>query len=142
MTELISIPGLLGGFLIGSAAAVYLLFNGRIAGMTGIMTTAVRDWNQSGSSARVFVAAALLTPLLLSVFVEWPGIEVTRSVFALVTSGVLVGVGVTLGSGCTSGHGVCGLSRLSRRSIVATLTFMVATALTVTLVRHVFGVTL
>ena len=136
-----ALAGLGGGLLIGLAAAVYLLANGRIAGMTGILAQA------AGLSGRgpekqslAFLAGALGGAGAVTVLLGPPDILVTTSAGALILSGLIVGVGVTLGNGCTSGHGVCGMSRLSLRSIAATLTFMAATALTVAVLRHALGV--
>ena len=102
-----------GGLLIGGAASLLLLLTGRIAGISGLVGTA-----------------------LVARFVRQPHIEVTSSVPLLIAGGLLVGFGTRLGSGCTSGHGVCGIGRLSPRSIVATLTFMVAGFATVFITRH------
>ena len=141
MIETAWINGLAGGLLIGLAAAVYLLGTGRIAGMTGIIAQATA---QAGARPDLPSAAFLLGALGGSAaFVALSGppeLRITTSALALVLSGLVVGVGVRFGNGCTSGHGVCGLSRLSRRSIAATLTFMAATAATVALLRHGLGI--
>ena len=140
MHEMVSLTGFAGGLLIGLAGAIYLLFNGRIAGMTGVMAQALfAPRSAGGATALTFLLSAFVVPLAISGVVVWEAVQVTHSVVALVVGGVLVGIGVTLANGCTSGHGVCGMSRLSRRSIVVTLGFMAATALTVTVIRHRFG---
>ena len=135
--------GLGGGLLIGLSAAFFMLFNGRIAGMTGILTSALtRFTTREGRESVIFLLGALIAPvLLLSAQVE-VDITVTSSLAALVCGGLVVGAGVALANGCTSGHGVCGMSRLSWRSIAATVTFMSTTALSVFVVRHLLGVSL
>jgi uncharacterized membrane protein YedE/YeeE len=130
-----------GGVLIGSAAALLLLLSGRIAGVSGLAATAARiadkgpPWLQAAS----FIVALPLGALFVSATVRSPNIEVTSSVPLLVAAGLLVGFGTRLGSGCTSGHGVCGLGRLSPRSIAATATFMVFGFVTTFIVRHLLG---
>jgi uncharacterized protein len=135
--------GLGGGLLIGLASALFLLGNGRIAGMSGITLSSVTNVNtRAGRVSATFLLAAFAGALAVAAWLQPIAIEVTDSVIALVASGVMVGIGVTLANGCTSGHGVCGLSRLSLRSLAATLTFMGAAALSVFLLRHVVGVSL
>jgi uncharacterized membrane protein YedE/YeeE len=135
--------GLAGGLLIGTASAIHLLFNGRIAGMSGMIRAIVnRDTGEGTLLGMGFLAGAFAAAMALVALWFTPVVEVTTSIPALLVSGVLVGIGVSYASGCTSGHGVSGLSRLSMRSVVATATFMVFTALTVYVLRHVAGVTL
>lgn len=131
---------LAGGLLIGLSAALYLLFNGRIAGISGL-TAASLGWTGSGISplGLGFLGGILVGAALSFAFVRDTGLTVTSSPWLLIIGGLLVGYGTRLGSGCTSGHGVCGLARLSRRSIVATGTFMTVAALTVFITRHVLG---
>ena len=132
---------LAGGVLIGLSATFLMLFLGRIMGATGVLAGLV----QPSSGDDVAWRAALLAGMVTAPVCVWlatgtmPAVEVPVSTLALIAGGLIVGVGVTLGSGCTSGHGVCGMARLSPRSIVATLTFMVVTFATVFLVRHVIG---
>ncbi len=134
------IMGLVGGLLIGAASAMHLLLNGRIAGTSGMMASLLRlQGDESGRLAGAFLLGAFGAALGVSALVFTPEISVTASLPALLASGLLVGAGVTLSNGCTSGHGVCGMSRLSVRSIAATLTFMAATAAVVFLTRHVMG---
>ena len=141
---------LLGGLLIGLSAALYLLANGRVAGISGLLATALfrarlesaklsseSPANASPTLARAFVLA-ILAGALLSAWVKMPDIVVTGNLSILLIAGILVGFGTRLGSGCTSGHGVCGLARAAPRSLVATIIFMAIAALTVTLIRH-FG---
>lgn len=130
-----------GGLLIGSAAALFLLLTGRIAGVSGMAAIATRTG--SGATPRAQAAAFLVgLPLgtaLVVLFVREPEVIVTSSVPLLVVAGLLVGFGTRLGNGCTSGHGVCGIARLSPRSLAATATFIGTAAATVFLARHVFG---
>jgi len=130
-----------GGVLIGLATVLMMGLLGRIMGATGIVSGALIP---SGSGERGWRLAAILGmitgPLAYLVLTgEMPAVEVPASTLMLVAGGLIVGVGVTLGSGCTSGHGVCGLARLSPRSLAATLIFMATTAATVYVVRHVVG---
>lgn len=130
-----------GGVLIGLAAVLLMAAIGRIAGATGILGGLVLPSNLADWSWR----AAMIAGMVSAPAVYWlatgatPTIQVPVSNLALIAGGLIVGIGVTLGSGCTSGHGVCGLARLSPRSLAATVTFMATTAATVFLVRHVFG---
>lgn len=130
-----------GGLLIGTAAALFLLLTGRIAGVSGM--TAIATRLGSGGTPRIQAAAFLIgLPLgtaLVAAFIRRPEIAVTSSVPLLILAGLLVGFGTRLGSGCTSGHGVCGVARLSPRSIVATSTFMSSAAATVFVVRQSIG---
>ena len=141
MMEMDWVWGLIGGLIIGCGGAVYLLGNGRIMGASGIIGGLVDGSGRSNWIERVcFVAALLIAPAVLILFTGVPGeTNVTDNYALIVIGGLLVGVGTRIGGGCTSGHGVCGISRLSARSIVATLTFMAAGGLAVFLLRHVFG---
>ncbi|MEM7403770.1 MAG: YeeE/YedE family protein [Pseudomonadota bacterium] len=137
------VNGLLGGLLIGSAAAIYMLGNGRIAGMSGILQKAFTDFStDSGRHSALFMVAAFCSAGTIGLWLMPVSITVTHSVAALLVSGLTVGVGVAWGNGCTSGHGVCGLSRLSVRSLAATLTFMGGAAVAVFVIRHMLGWTL
>ncbi len=132
--------GLGGGILIGLSAALLLLANGRIAGISGIAGSLVAlklpaTWRESA----LFLAGLVAAPAIYALVVSPPDIKITGSVPLLVTGGVLVGIGSRLGSGCTSGHGVCGISRLSKRSILATATFMAIAIATVTISRHLIA---
>ena len=138
-------PGaaLAGGILIGAAAALMVVLLGRIAGISGIVGGLLQAATWSNRSqwgwGLAFVAGLLVAPLLWQLFAPLPEVTMPRNPWVVVAAGLLVGFGTRLGSGCTSGHGVCGLSRLSLRSLVATVTFMVAGAVTVFVVRHVVG---
>lgn len=132
---------LLGGMLIGLASAGVLYTQGRIAGVSGICGAMLQPKRGDWGWRAAFVVGMLGTGALLSP--RYPAAFETTSLPAagwLVLAGLLVGFGTRLGNGCTSGHGVCGVSRLSRRSIVATLTFILTAGVTVHLMRHVFGV--
>ncbi len=140
-TAFTPVASLAGGVLIGVASTLLMLVLGRVMGATGILAGLL--WP---SSAQDFGwRAALLAGMVTGPIVVWaatgsmPAVQVPISTAALVIGGVIVGIGVTYGAGCTSGHGVCGMARLSPRSIVATLTFMVFTFATVFVIRHVIG---
>lgn len=126
-----------GGLLIGLAAAMFILFNGRILGISGIVGGLLSPQKGDVSWRWLFVGGVLLAPVFYGFFANLPVPQIDASTEVLVVAGLLVGVGTRIGSGCTSGHGVCGLSRLSPRSLVATLTFMAVGFLTVYVVRHV-----
>ncbi|MFM9916992.1 MAG: YeeE/YedE family protein [Rhizobacter sp.] len=130
---------LAGGVLIGMAAAMFVLLNGRIAGISGVLGGLLNPHKGDVAWRVAFVGGLIAAPLLYAVFFGRPEARIDAGYGALVTAGLLVGVGSRYGSGCTSGHGVCGLSRLSPRSLVATGTFMSAGFATVFLIRHVLG---
>ena len=131
---------LAGGLLIGLAAALLLSFNGRIAGISGIMCGLLaRPRTGEFGWRAAFVLGLLLAPALYRLFADLPESRIDAGWATLIAAGLMVGYGSRLGSGCTSGHGVCGLSRLSPRSLVATLTFMAAGFVTVFVARHVLG---
>ena len=132
---------LAGGLLIGTAAALLLLLSGRIAGVSGMAAAATRiaDSGPPWREAVAFVLGLPLGALLIAQLVRSPEITVTSSAPLLIVAGLLVGFGTRLGNGCTSGHGVCGVGRLSPRSIAATATFMAAGMATVFVVRHLVG---
>ncbi len=130
---------LAGGVLIGAAAAMFLLFNGRIAGISGILGGALRPKAGDTGWRAAFVAGLIAAPLLCQLATPLPDVQIDASTAELVVAGLLVGVGTRYGSGCTSGHGVCGLSRLSPRSTVATAAFMAAGFATVFIVRHLIN---
>ncbi|CCG41408.1 YeeE/YedE family protein [Magnetospirillum molischianum] len=126
-----------GGLLIGLSVAMMLLLMGRIAGISGIVGGLLRPRNAGDAMWRLaFILGISLAPLVYRLFAELPEIHIDSSWLSIILAGILVGFGSRLGSGCTSGHGVCGLSRLSPRSVVATATFMGTGFLTVFAVRH------
>lgn len=127
---------LAGGALIGLAAALFLLLNGRIAGISGILGGLLRPARGDIGWRLAFLAGLVGAPLLYALAAPLPLPRIEAGTGALVAAGLLVGIGTRYGSGCTSGHGVCGLSRLSPRSLVATLAFMAAGFITVFVGRH------
>ncbi|SFA97385.1 hypothetical protein SAMN05421688_2000 [Poseidonocella pacifica] len=136
------IRGLLGGLAIGAGGAVYLLANGRIMGASGIIGGLVDGSGRStGRERAAFLAGLVLLPLVwIALLGVAPTTHLTPNLLVVVIAGVLVGVGTRLANGCTSGHGVCGISRLSLRGIVATAFYILAGGLTVVLFRHLLGV--
>ena len=133
--------GLIGGLLIGTGGAVYLLGNGRIMGASGIIGGLVDGSGWSTAAERiVFLAGVALLPVLLMPFYRAVDTHITDNYAVLVAAGLLVGVGTRIANGCTSGHGVCGMSRLSVRGIVATCCYILAGGLGVVLFRHILGV--
>lgn len=130
---------LAGGALIGVASAMFVLFNGRIAGITGILGGLLRPKLRDIGWRLAFIIGLVAAPLIWLLFAPLPAIQIDASNTLLAIAGLIVGIGTRYGSGCTSGHGVCGISRLSPRSIVATLAFMATGVITVYIVRHVLG---
>jgi uncharacterized membrane protein YedE/YeeE len=134
------IPSLLGGMILGIAAALYVLLHGRILGISGIVSGLIHPKVGDRSWRIVLILGLLTAPLLAALFFGIrPVVEVEADWLAVVLAGLLVGFGSQYGSGCTSGHGICGLSRLSPRSLIATLSFMGAGFLTVYVLRHLIG---
>ena len=125
-----------GGVLIGLAAAMLVLLNGRIAGVSGIIGGLLTPRRGEIAWRIAFVAGLFAAPLAMALFWANPVPRIDAGFGMLVAAGLLVGIGTSYGSGCTSGHGVCGLSRLSPRSLAATAAFMLAGVVTVFLVRH------
>lgn len=130
---------LIGGIMIGLAAALLVMFNGRIAGISGMLGGLLTPRQAGNGEPLLFVLGLLLAPLIYWVVHSRPTMVIEAGPVALVVAGLLVGFGSRLGSGCTSGHGVCGLARLSLRGLVATLAFMGTGFITVFLLRHVWG---
>ncbi|MGH1576262.1 YeeE/YedE family protein [Planktotalea sp.] len=130
-----------GGVLIGLASVMLMATLGRIFGATGIMAGLLQPSSSSDFSWRALLFLGMISgPLaVMAITGEMPEVQVPISTTMLVIGGFIVGLGVTFGSGCTSGHGVCGMARLSPRSIAATITFMIFTGLTVYVMRHVIG---
>jgi uncharacterized membrane protein YedE/YeeE len=131
---------LAGGILLGLATALFILVNGRILGVSGIVGGLLRPRSGDVAWRLSFVLGMLVAPLLYTLMAEAPAVRVDAGWGTVIIAGLLVGIGTRFGSGCTSGHGVCGLSRLSPRSLVATLTFMSAGFVTVFVMRHVWQV--
>ena len=130
---------LLGGVLIGAAAASLLLLNGRIAGISGIVGGLLRPERGDVAWRAAFVAGLVFAPAAYGFIARLPATAIEASYPALLLAGLLVGAGTRFGSGCTSGHGVCGIARLSPRSLVATAAFMAAGIVTVFIVRHLLA---
>lgn len=130
---------LAGGIIIGIAAAIFVLFNGRIAGISGIIGGLLRPVRGDVHWRVAFIAGMFLSPFVFGLFAAVPAPQIDADFPLLVVAGLLVGIGTRYGSGCTSGHGVCGLSRLSPRSLVATAAFMGAGFTTVFVIRHLLG---
>lgn len=130
---------LAGGVLIGLAAAMFALLNGRIAGISGVIGGLLKPARGDVAWRGAFILGLIGAPLVYMLFAALPTLQIEAGYGALTMAGLLVGIGTRYGSGCTSGHGVCGLSRLSPRSLVATATFMGAGFLTVFIIRHLSG---
>jgi uncharacterized protein len=127
-----------GGFLIGLSATLLMWMHGRIAGMTGILRGVLHPLPDDWQWRALFLVGAIVAPMLYVSAGQSIEFGVPISKLALIVGGIIVGVGVTYGGGCTSGHGVCGIARMSPRSIVATCTFMISTFITVYIIRHLF----
>ena len=133
--------GLAGGLMIGSAAAVYLLVNGRIMGASGILGGLVDGTGRATVNERLaFLAGCLIVPA----FIAWANggaqTHITSNFAVIIVAGLLVGIGTRLANGCTSGHGVCGISRLSLRGITATLFYLLAGGIVMATARHLWGI--
>ena len=128
-----------GGLLIGIAVAAFLLINGRIAGISGIVGGLFHPALPDVGWRVAFLAGLVLAPSLYGAFVYLPAPKIDADYGILTAAGLLVGIGTRYSGGCTSGHGICGVSRLSLRGVVATLSFMAAGFATVYVVRHVIG---
>ena len=140
MENFTPLSGAIGGAMIGLSAALLLLVSGRIAGISGILGSLLAPKAGDVAWRVAFIVGLVAGPLVVMLVTGTPPrIELQAPLWALVLAGLLVGFGTRLGGGCTSGHGVCGLSRLSRRSLVATLTFMATGALSVFVVVHLLG---
>lgn len=128
-----------GGVLIGIATGMFVLLNGRIAGISGIIGGLLNPARGDSAWRIAFVGGLLSAPLMYALAAALPMPQIDAGYGSLVLAGLLVGIGTRYGSGCTSGHGVCGLSRLSPRSLVATVTFMAAGFITVFVIRHLIN---
>lgn len=128
----------LGGTLLGLSVVGYLYVNGRIAGVSGLIAQVLNLQTIFKTPALWFLLGLFVVPFLYGI-VQPPNIELNASPLMMIVAGLLVGFGTRMGSGCTSGHGICGISRLSKRSMIATMTFMFAGFVTVYLIRHIIG---
>lgn len=132
--------GLAGGLLIGGAAALFLLVNGRVMGASGIVGGLVDGTGRDNLMERLsFLGGLILAPALLAALFGGAATHLTGNWTVIIISGLLVGLGTRLANGCTSGHGVCGISRLSLRSIVATVFYILAGGIVMVLARHLLG---
>ena len=118
------IQSLVGGVLIGIAVSILLLFNGKVLGVSGILGELLNRPLSKNNWRLFFVIGLLISPFIYNIFYQLPTIEMTSNNLLIIVGGLLVGLGSRLGSGCTSGHGVCGVARLSVRSLIATMTFV------------------
>lgn len=141
MTSFTPVASLIGGSLIGLSVVLAMLLFGRIAGISGIFGAALRLESEGGRFRYGFLTGLLLSGSMAYISTgQMPGIVIPVPLPLLLAGGFLVGFGSGLGSGCTSGHGLCGVARLSKRSIAATATFLATGMMTVFLLRHVWGV--
>jgi uncharacterized protein len=134
--------GLVGGLMIGSAAALFLLVNGRIMGASGILGGLVDKTGWGTAAERLaFIAGLIVVPPLVVVpLYDQVNTNITSNMAVVIVAGLLVGVGTRLANGCTSGHGVCGISRFSLRGMVATVFYLLAGGIIMVLARHVLGI--
>lgn len=139
MTEFTPFSALLGGVILGVSALLLILFNGKIAGISGIVSRGISQFNRDGIWRWMFILGLIIGPIISGLWqfslpsqidVSWP---------LIIAGGLFVGIGSKLGSGCTSGHGICGIGRFSKRSIVATLVFMLVAVIVVFVVNHLVG---
>jgi uncharacterized protein len=135
-TQFTPVASLAGGALIGLAAALLILLNGRVAGISGIAGGLLRLQRGDMAWRMAFLAGLIAASMLYQLFAALPPVRIDAGTSTLIVAGLLVGAGTRYGSGCTSGHGVCGLARLSPRSAVATGIFMAAGFATVFVIRH------
>lgn len=134
--------GLAGGGLIGLGGAVFLLGNGRIMGASGILGGLVdgSGWGNAAERLAFLIGVVVMPMVLLPLYQGGVDTHMTSNVSVIIVAGILVGIGTRIANGCTSGHGVCGISRLSLRGIVATVFYILAGGLTIAICRHILGV--
>jgi len=130
---------LAGGALIGLAASLFVIANGRIAGISGLIGSLLQRGSEGSGEKALFLLGLLVAPLFWGLFSTLPQIEFQTGWIGLIVAGLLVGIGTRYGSGCTSGHGICGISRLSPRSMIATVCFMFSGFASVFVLRHLLG---
>ena len=139
MNPLDWVMGLMGGLLIGTASAIFLLGMGRIAGISGIAGSVLRLASNSRRQDVMFLAGLILVPAVIAITWNTSAISITENPILLIAGGLMVGVGTRLGSGCTSGHGVCGMTRFSKRSFVSVGVFMAIAALVASVITPMVG---
>lgn len=139
MENFTPVSAAVGGVLIGLSAVLFMALNGRIAGISGIVAGVLTPVSGEWAWRIAFVGGLFAAPFLVWLFSERPIVVFPHPLWLTIIGGLLVGFGARLGGGCTSGHGVCGMARLSKRSIAATLTFMVSAIITVFIVNHLLG---
>lgn len=139
IAEFAALPALIGGLLIGAAAALFMALSGRIAGISGIIGGLLRPARGDVGWRVAFAIGLIAAPMLFGLFGAMPSPVIDAGWTQLIVAGLLVGIGTRYGAGCTSGHGVCGISRLSPRSLLATLLFMASGFATVFIVNHLIG---
>lgn len=139
MENFTPVSALIGGLLIGASAALFLVLNGRIAGISGILGGLLHPARNEIGWRLAFLAGLFIAPLVYVAFGALPPVELDASLPILIVAGLIVGFGTRLGAGCTSGHGVCGIGRGSPRSLAATVVFMATAIATVFVTRHLIG---
>jgi uncharacterized protein len=139
MENFTPVSAAIGGTLIGFSAALLWLMNGRVAGISGILGGLAQARHEERAWRVAFLAGLIAAPLLYSLVASTAPVAIASSPVLLISAGLLVGFGTRLGGGCTSGHGVCGIARLSKRSLVATAVFMLSAMIVVFLMRHALG---
>jgi len=133
--------GLVGGLMIGIAASLFLLINGRIMGASGILGGLLDGSGRSNMTERLaFIGGLIGVPAVISLAIGGAETHATTNITILIVAGLLVGIGTRLANGCTSGHGVCGISRLSLRGLIATVFYLFAGGITIVLFKHILGV--
>jgi uncharacterized membrane protein YedE/YeeE len=133
--------GLVGGLMIGIAASLFLLINGRIMGASGILGGLLDGSGRSNMTERLaFIGGLIGVPAVISLAIGGAETHATTNITVLIVAGLLVGIGTRLANGCTSGHGVCGISRLSLRGLIATVFYLFAGGITIVLFKHILGV--
>ncbi len=128
-----------GGLVIGLAVSILILFNGRIAGISGIVGGIFKPTKNETAWRWTFILGLIIAPIVYGLLTAMPAVEIDAGYWQLILAGLLVGIGTRYASGCTSGHGICGIARLSRRSTIATLLFMASGMAVVYVMRHVIG---
>ena len=141
MIQMDWIWGLIGGLMIGGAASMFLLINGRIMGASGILGGLVDGSGHDTAAERLsFIGGIILVPAVLALLMGGAQTNITDNAFVIIAAGLLVGIGTRLANGCTSGHGVCGMSRFSLRGYVATVFYLLGGGLVMVAFRHILGV--